>query len=216
MCSQKQLTYNFLGSLNNANFYPCKVIPLYLIEMGFGKNFKFHPDVDFRDFSLKIFPKILSRNQYYQFIDGVNTYLHHLLFHHQQSINFYGLIKTFKQTINVSSSLIFQRNGINFIGKMFESDAKVHCWEFLKVKYLLSQNMNFKLFQLIHALSREWEESVSMHDGSLENFLFQHHHLMKKNQVLCVNKLNSNELYKMQIIIKYKKPTSPSYFEKIF
>ena len=92
---------------------------------------------------------------------------------------------------------------------MFESDAKLHCWEFLKVKYLLSQNMKFKLFQLIHALSREWEESISMHDGSLENFLFQHHHLMKKNQVLCVNKLNSNELYKIQIIIKYKKPTSP-------
>ena len=99
---------------------------------------------------------------------------------------------------------------------MFESDAKLYCWEFLKVKYLLSQNMKFKLFQLIHALSREWEESISMHDGSLENFLFQHHHLMKKNQVLCVNKLNSNELYKIQIIIKYKKPTSPSYFENFF
>ena len=55
-----------------------------------------------------------------------------------------------------------------------------------------------------------------MHDGSLENLLIRDHHLIKKNQILCLTKLNSNELYKIQIIIKYKKPTSQSYFEKFF
>ena len=34
--------------------------------------------------------------------------------------------------------------------------------------------------------------------------------------IICLTKLNSNELYKIQIIINYKKPTSQSYFEKIF
>ena len=34
--------------------------------------------------------------------------------------------------------------------------------------------------------------------------------------IICFTKLNSNELYKIQIIINYKKPTSQSYFEKIF
>ena len=55
-----------------------------------------------------------------------------------------------------------------------------------------------------------------MHDGSLENLLIQDHHLIKKNQMLCLIKLNGNELYRIQIIIKYKEPTSQSYFEKIF
>ena len=55
-----------------------------------------------------------------------------------------------------------------------------------------------------------------MHDGSLENLLIQDHHLIKKNQMLCLTKLNSNELYKIQITIKYKNSTSQSYFEKIF
>ena len=68
----------------------------------------------------------------------------------------------------------------------------------------------------MHALPREWEEAISMHDGSLENFFTQDHHLIKKNQILCLTKLNSNEMYKIQIIIKYKKPTSQSYFVKIF
>ena len=63
---------------------------------------------------------------------------------------------------------------------------------------------------------RVWKETISMHDRSLENLLIQDHHLTKKNQILCLTKLNSNELYKIQIIIKYKKPTSQSYFEKIF
>ena len=76
--------------------------------------------------------------------------------------------------------------------------------------------MKFKWFQLIHALPREWKEAISMHDGSLEILLIQNHHLIKKNQILCLTKLISNELYKIQIIIKYKKPTSQSYFEKIF
>ena len=52
----------------------------------------------------------------------------------------------------------------------------------------------FKWFQLIHALPREWKEAISMHDGSLENLLIPDHHLIKKNQIFCLTKLNSNEL----------------------
>ena len=86
----------------------------------------------------------------------------------------------------------------------------------LKGQYLLPQNVKLKWFQLIHALPREWKEAISMHDGSLKNLLIQDHHLIKKNQTLCLSKLNSNELYKISTTIKYKKPTSQSYFEKIF
>ena len=74
--------------------------------------------------------------------------------------------------------------------------------------------MKFKWLQLIHSLPREWKEAISIHDGSLENPLIQDHHLIKKDQILCLTKLNSNELYKIQIIIKYKKPMSQSYLEK--
>ena len=93
---------------------------------------------------------------------------------------------------------------------------ELHCWEFLKEKYVLAQNMKFKWFQLIHVLPSEWKEAISMHDRSLENLLIQDHHLIKKNQILCLTKFNSNELYKIQVIIKYEEPASQSYFEKIF
>ena len=37
------LQCSWIRRLYNENFHPWKVIPLYLIEMHFGKNFKFHP-----------------------------------------------------------------------------------------------------------------------------------------------------------------------------
>ena len=72
--------------------------------------------------------------------------------------------------------------------------CKLHCWEFLKVKYPLSQNIKVKWFQLTQALPKEWKEAISMHDRSLENLLSQDHYLIKKNEILCLTKLNSNEL----------------------
>ena len=51
------LQCSWIRKLYDENFHPWKVIPLYPIEMHFGKNLKFHPNLDLKDFSLKIFPK---------------------------------------------------------------------------------------------------------------------------------------------------------------
>ena len=56
--------------------------------------------------------------------------------------------------------------------------------------------MKSKWFQLLHALLREWKEAISMHDESPENLFIQDHEFIKKNQMICLIKLNSNELYK--------------------
>ena len=42
------------------------------------------------------------------------------------------------------------------------------------------------------------------------------HHLIKKNNLYCVNKLGSRELYQMQICEKYKTPTLQLYYEGYF
>ena len=59
------LECSLISRLYDENFHPWKIISLYLIEMHFGKNFKFHPNLDLRNFSLKISPKyyqeIISR-----------------------------------------------------------------------------------------------------------------------------------------------------------
>ena len=74
----------------------------------------------------------------------------------------------------------------------------------------MSQNKKFKWFQLIHVSPKEWKEAISMHGENTVNALIQDHHLIKKDQMLCLTKLNGNEIYMVQIIIKHKKPASQS------
>ena len=51
------LQCSWIRRLYDENFHPWTIIFLYLIEMHSGKNFKFHPNLDLRNFSLKIFLK---------------------------------------------------------------------------------------------------------------------------------------------------------------
>ena len=184
------LQCSWIRRLYDENFHPWKVIPLYLIEMHFGKNFKFHPNLDLKDFSLKIFPKY-----YQEIIYRWSKYLSSPPFLPSSiASQFLWLNKDIQIDNKCVIFSNFSKNGINFVGQLFDSDGKLHCWEFLKEKYLLSQNMKFKWFQLTHALPREWKKAISMHDGRLENLLILDHHLIKKNQILCLTKLNSNEL----------------------
>ena len=42
------------------------------------------------------------------------------------------------------------------------------------------------------------------------------HHLIRKHQILCLNKLDSKELYNIQLLANFLKPTSQAYFENVF
>ena len=52
--------------------------------------------------------------------------------------------------------------------------------------------------------------------GNSINLAIQDHHLIKKYKILCLNKLDSKELYNIQLLAGFLKPNSKSYFEKIF
>ena len=60
--SIQSIQCSWIRKLYDENFYPWKIISYliemqYMIEMHFGGNFKFHPNLDLRNFSLKIFLK---------------------------------------------------------------------------------------------------------------------------------------------------------------
>ena len=144
--------------------------------MHVGKNSKFHPNLDLRNFFLKIFPK------YYQEI--IYRWRKYLSSPPCLPSPIASQFLWLNKDIQIDNKRVifsnFSKNGINFVGQLFDSNGKLHHWEFLKEKYLLPQNMKFKWFQLIYPLQREWKEAISMHDGSLKNLLIQDHHLIKK------------------------------------
>ena len=111
--------------------------------MHFGKNFKFHPNFDLRNFYLKIFTKY-----YQELIYRCSKYL--------SSPPSVPLSKAcpflrLNKDIQIENECVifsnFSKSGTNFVAQLFDSDGKLHCWEFLKEKYLSSQNMKLKWFK---------------------------------------------------------------------
>ena len=65
------------------------------------------------------------------------------------------------------------------------------------------------MVQITHALPISWKEI-------LQNYTVQDHRLMKKHQILSLNKLNSATLFEILIDANNFKPTSQTYFENLF
>ena len=51
---------------------------------------------------------------------------------------------------------------------------------------------------------------------NINDLIIKEHHLIKKHQIYCLEKLNSRELCNMQLTPKVEKPTAQTYFEEIF
>ena len=48
------------------------------------------------------------------------------------------------------------------------------------------------------------------------NIAIQEHHLIKKRQILCLNKLDGKELYNIQLLDNFLNQSSQTYFENFF
>ena len=60
------------------------------------------------------------------------------------------------------------------------------------------------------------KETIKQFAGNLNNLHIQDHNLIKCYTIYDLEKLNSKELYHMQLLLKYDKPTCQSYHEKSF
>ena len=76
--------------------------------------------------------------------------------------------------------------------------------------------MQFQYLQVIHALPQHWKESMNNFAGNLSNLYIQDHHLIKCNTTYSLEKLNTKELYHMQFLLKFVKPTCQNYHGRKF
>ena len=104
----------------------------------------------------------------------------------------------------------FSERNINFVGQLFKTDGTVKPWKQLQQEYGLANKLKFKWIR------KPWIEQIFIDSGNSINLAIQDHHLIKKHQILCLNKLDSKELYNIQLLANFLKPTSQDYFEKIF
>ena len=69
--------------------------------------------------------------------------------------------------------------------------------------------------QLTNAIPLNWK-TIIKHNCSSANLLLLNHHLIKKNNLISLNKLHSRELYDVLVYTSPDKPTSHVYFENLF
>ena len=76
--------------------------------------------------------------------------------------------------------------------------------------------LKFQWIQLIHFLPKPWIEQIFIDLGYSINIAIQDHHLIKKHQIFCLNELGSKELYDIELLANFLRPTSEAYFENVF
>ena len=111
--------------------------------------------------------------------------------------------------------LFFSKN-LNHIRDLFENNSKMKSWEDLRGKLDLDDNKKFYWKQIIHAIPRAWKEKFLECGDNISDLIINEHHLIKKHQIYCLEKLNSRELYNMQLTLNVEKLTTQAYFEKNF
>ena len=113
-----------------------------------------------------------------------------------------------------SSSL--SAKGINFVGQLFQNNQQIKKWDELKTEFDLNENEKFLIVQIAHALTNLWKEILRNYTESINNLVIQNHHLIKKHQILSLNKLNSATLYEILIDANEITPTTQTCFENLF
>ena len=204
------LQCSWLRKLYDENFHEWKIIPSHLISKYFGKSFKFHSCLSFDRKLLIKFPKFYKN----------------ILF--QWSSSFFASSELpscilsnflwFNKHILIEKKSIFFRDfsdkGLNFVYQLFDNNGNVKSWSSIKEEFGFSNISNFKWQQLIYTLPPSWKKIIKETDNA-DNLLLPNHHLIKKNTLIGIEKLNSRQLYSLLVYTHPFTPTSQKYLNEL-
>ena len=112
-------------------------------------------------------------------------------------------------------SKINVNKNINFLSHFFEN-GRVISWVNIKNEYELTNDMFFQWVHLKHTIPTRWKTLISNDSDIGNNNLCQNHRVIKGARIFSTDKLSFKETYSFLISNIVKKPTSNSYFKKLF
>ena len=104
--------------------------------------------------------------------------------------------------------------GINFVGQLFQNNQQIKKWDEVETEFDLFKNKKIFIAQITHALPSLWIKIRRNYTKSINNPIIQDHYLIKKHQIISLNKLNSATLYEILIDTNKINPTSQTYFSR--
>ena len=99
--------------------------------------------------------------------------------------------------------------------KLFDNNGNVKSWSSIKEEFGFNNISNFKWQQLIYTLPPSWKKIIKETDNA-DNLLLPNHHLIKKNTLIGIEKLNSRQLYSLLVYTHPFTPTSQKYLNELF
>ena len=206
------LQCSWIKRMYDDNIHDWKIIPSAFISKYLGKNFKFHSNIDITFCQIKKFPK------YYQEI--IKNWSHELSCKPITPSAILSQFLWFNSQIVINSESFFFTHladkGTNFVRNLYNIDGKLKAWNIIKDEFSLNEKHKFQWMQIVNSLPKQWKETIKQDNGNSNNLIIQDHHLIKNHQILCLEKLESKELYIIQLSTPSIKPTSQRYFENLF
>ena len=185
----KSLQCSWIKKLYDENFHEWKIIPLYLINKYFGNNFKFHSNLSIDKKILKNFPKyyeeiFMSWSNHFSSISEVPSCILSSVLWNNCSIRINRKPITFR---------VLSNQNLIYLHQLFDNNGRIKNWDNIKSELELNDFLYFQWRQLVHSIPQKWKLIIK--DNYNDNLLYSNYHLIKKNNVLSLDKLNAKELY---------------------
>ena len=101
----------------------------------------------------------------------------------------------------------FTDKNVNFVNNLLDCLGNLKSWNVLKTEFKLADNLCFSWMQLINAIPLNWK-TIIKDNCNKANWLLLNHHLIKKNNLISLDKLHCRELYNISVYTSSHKPTS--------
>ena len=163
-----------------------KVIPLHLIRITFGQNFKFHSNLSYDTKLLTSFPVFYKNIFHY--------WSQHFTVSPELPSCILSTFLWYNKDILISNKPIyfkhFSNNNLNYVTQLFYYTGNTKEWVKLKHEFNFNNNLCFNWMQLIHSIRQKWKNIIKNNRIS-EKLPFLNHHLIKCNVLPSLEKLNS-------------------------
>ena len=104
---------------------------------------------------------------------------------------------------------------VNFVNDLIKENGKFKIWEQISHKFKIGKNLYFKCIQLVHAIPNYLKKILREITINSQSLFYLNHHLIKSNQIHCVEKLTAKELYLIPLQNETATPTSQKHFENM-
>ena len=201
------LQCSWVKKLYDGNNHDWKSIPLHYMNKYFGKKNYFHSNLSFNLALVDSFPEFYKK----VFINWSSYFLSDCKVPSCIESNFLWYNKHILIDNKAVYLSFFSDKNVKFINNLLDCLGNFKSWNVLKTEFKLAGSLCFSLMQLINAKPLIWKTTIK--DNCISaNLSLLNNYLIKKNNLISLDKLHSRELYNILVYTSPRKPTSQEYF----